>query len=285
MGKGARSLLRPGRVQANVMAQPRGPAGDGQPLSAAVPGAEPGTQWLCLCRGNLVPGPFVMVWHKRALGAASWLFFWLCVHGILAASGTLAASLCWHCITGWEQSPTGFHRLLATGWVILEPGAAPALLAEGAGPALSRLLSALPSECLTAESGACSAPGAAPTPRGCRAGLPGSAGFGRALSHRSPALPALQGACLAPAGIPASAARASAAAGGSEEHHPGDGNRVIPATPRCPPAWTACPALQRGDIPYCLPALPPLQNGKSSKVSKCGSGGGSSAGRAPCGND
>lgn len=203
---------------------------------------------------------------QAGTGSCFMTISWLCVHGILVASGALAASLCWHCITGWEQSPTGFHRLLATGWVILEPGAAPALLAEGVGPALSRLLSALPSECLARGSGACSPPGAAPTPRRCRAGLPGSAGFGRALSHRSPALPALQGAWLAPAGIPGSAARASAAVGGSEEHHPGDGNRVIPdgnrvipATPRCPPAWTAwlCPALQRGDIPHCLPALPP----------------------------
>lgn len=71
---------------------------------------------------------------------------WLCVHGILAALGTLAASPCWLCITGWEQSPTGFHGLLAMGWVILEPGAAP-MLAVGLGPELSRLLSALPSEC------------------------------------------------------------------------------------------------------------------------------------------
>lgn len=224
---------------------------------------------------------------QAGTGSCFMAISWLCVHGILTASGTLAASLCWHCITGWEQSPTGFHRLLATECVILEPGAAPALLAEDVGSALSRLLSALPSECLARGSGACSARGAAPTPRGCRAGLPGSAGFGRALSHRSPALPALQGAWLAPAGIPGSAARASAAGGGSEEHHPGDGNRVIPATPRCSPAATAwlCPALQRGDILHCLPALPPLQDGKSSKVSKRGSGGSSSAGRAPCGND
>lgn len=73
---------------------------------------------------------------------------WLRVHGILAASSTLAASLCWHCITGWEQSLTGLHRLLVTGWVILEPGTAPAILAVGLGPVLSRLLSALPSGCL-----------------------------------------------------------------------------------------------------------------------------------------
>lgn len=99
----------------------------------------------CACTGGSCAGGLR---HGEARVGAGSCFVatpWFRERGILAAPGTFAVSLCWHCIPGWEQSPAGLHILLAVGWGGLggHPGAALALLAVGVGQALSRLLSAL----------------------------------------------------------------------------------------------------------------------------------------------
>lgn len=172
-----------------------------------------------------------------------------------------------------------------TGWVILEPGAAPALLAVGLGPALCRLLSALPSECLLPGQGKRSLL----SPRGCTH-APGVQSRSARLCRLwacsespQPCAPSSARRLPRTRRYPSSAARAAGA--GSQEHHPGDGDRVIPATHRCPPARTAwlCPALQRGDVRPPLPACSPASAkwGELQAWVRSGSG----AGRAPCGND
>lgn len=124
------------------MPQPWGGGRGWQPLSTAVPGAEPGPRWRRLHRGNLEPWCDISGHWELLRGyffgsvCMASLQYWAAL--LPARAGTVSQ--------GGSRAPQDSTGCWRWGWVILEPGAAP-LLVVGLGPALSRLLSALPSEC------------------------------------------------------------------------------------------------------------------------------------------